>query len=552
MKAMNGVVRYGSVPETAYATLNDKFPQEKVCYEDDDFLIHFDGILLNGTQLKSSLQCSDNREILLQLYKTHGAELVFHAKGVYALVIWDKQAQKLLVTNDLLSKRPVYYCNTPAALYYAASYYDILDSLSRDGHKPDFHMDALSDMLRVGFLNGSKTYLKDVLFLNAFESLVVDLKEGATQIVHHKIKTVDLPDSEDELIDRFDSLFSEAMRLQLEKNAEYGYTQCATLSGGMDSRACVLLAEKLGYTQGMVCFNYAQSGSLDYSISQQIAADLGVDYLYYPMDAAVFLNRLDEAMDRNECMQSGIGATGARTMASVLNTSNLGLISIGICGGELMGDLISCERGNEPSNRLLRVTLRYARKAVSLLLPQLAQTERFEFDYHEYLTHLRASKNFASMFIDKCECVSPFMDEDVVMFVLQLDPALLCFRRFYRKWMIRHLPNEYITTITCATIYSNELQERWAQLKYKFLLQTSGVSKWNMNPIDHWFEFHPEHAENRTEEYSSNRRLLQEKGCPEEILEAMDDRWYSTWLPKLYVLTAQRAVLDLLRRFSEL
>ena len=549
MKAMNGVIPYGSVPETAYTTLNDKFPLEKVCFEDDDFLIHFDGILLNSTLLKSSLSCKDNKEILLRLYRDHGAELVFHAKGVYALVIWDKKAEKVLITNDLLSKRPLYYRLGKEALFYAASYHDLLDRLSRTAYAPVLQQDALQDMLKVGFLTGNKTYLEDVFFLNAFESLTVDLKEGTAQIVHHQIKAIDIPDDEDVLIDRFDELFSAAMALQLEKNAEYGYIQCATLSGGMDSRACVLMADRLGFTRDMVCFNYAQSGSLDYSISQQIAADLGVDYLYYPMDAAVFLERLEDAMDRNECMQSGIGATGARTMANLLNTSNFGLISIGICGGELMGDLVRCNRGPEPANRLLRVARRYAKKVAGLLTGQ-APAVSYEFDRNEYLGHLRASKNFASMFIDKCECVSPFMDEDVVMFILQLEPELMCSRKFYRKWMIRHLPNEYITTITCATIYSNDLQERLAKLKYKFLLSKGGVSRWNMNPIDHWFESRPEHAENRGEEFADNRRLLKAKGCPEEILEAMDDRWYSTWLPKLYVLTAQRAVLDIFDRFQ--
>ena len=548
MRAMSGVFPYRAAPETVYATLNDKFPQEKVCFEDENYLIHFDGILLNSAQLKAALPCKDNKEILLQLYKDHGAEMVFYAKGVYCLVIWDKQAQTVLITNDLLSKRPVYYHSSKDQLTYAVSYYDLLDRLSQTAYTPAFMQDALQDMLTVGFLRGNKTYLEDVLFLNAFESLVVDLKEGSTQLIFHEIRTTDLPSNEDKCIDRFDQLFSNAMRLQLEKNAEYGYTQCATLSGGMDSRACVLMAERLNFAQGMVCFNYAQSGSLDYSISQQISADLGLDYIYYPMDAAVFLDRLDDAMDRNECMQSGIGATGARTMANLLNTTNFGLISIGICGGELMGDLVRYNGGIEPNNRLLRVLLRYLKKAVMKFSCQ-DKSARYAFDHSEYLNHLRASKNFASMFIDKCECVSPFMDEDLVMFVLQLEPTMLCYRKFYRKWMIRYLPNKYIVTSTCATIYSTDLQELLAKLKYMLLLRRHGVSRWNMNPIDHWFEFRSTHVKNRTEEFKRNRYLLLEKGCPQESLKIMDKCWSNSWLPRLYVLTAQRAILDIFNRF---
>ena len=399
MKAMNGIIRYGSTSEFSFATYNDKFPLEKVCFENEDYLIHFDGVILNSSELKDELGCTCNLEILLQLYKNHGAELVLHTKGLYTLALWDKKAQTVLVTNDFMSKRPLYYHCANNALFYAASYYDLLDLLSREGVSPALQANAFQDMLQAGFLKGNKTYLEDVFFLNAFEVLVVDLKENQTRIIQHPMKPYQIPDSEEGAIEMFDKLFSEAVGLQFRKNAEYGYTQCATLSGGMDSRACLLQAKDLGLVKNTVCFNYAQSGSLDFSISQQIAADLGLDYVHYPMDAAIFISRLQEAMNGNECMQSGIGATGARTMASLLNTTNFGLINIGICGGELMGDLVARNRENEPSNRLLRVAGRVIHKLRELSSSEVPPADHFLFDLEEYLNHLRASKNFAGMFL---------------------------------------------------------------------------------------------------------------------------------------------------------
>ena len=549
MKSMNGIIRYGCSHDIRYGTHNDKFPQEKVCFEDEDYLIHFDGVLLNSAALKESLCCNSNQEILVQLYRQYGAQLVLHAKGLYTLLLWDKKAQTALITNDLLSKRPLYYHSTENALFYGASYYDLLDNLSRDGKAAAFRMDALEDMLRMGFLTQSKTYLENVCFLNAFESLLVDLKQHRAEIITHPMKTFATLDTEDAVIDRFDELFSDAVELQFQKNAEYGYTQYATLSGGMDSRACLLKAVELGFNQDIVCFNYAQSGSLDFSISQQIAADLGLDYLHYPMDAAVFLGRLQEAMDGNECMQSGIGTTGARTMANLLNTSNIGLISIGICGGELMGDLIQRERKGEPANKYLRYALRTVHKCKELLHPENLPDGDFLFDLREYLNHLRASKNFVTMFLDKCECVSPFMDEDVAMFVLQLDPVLLYNRRMYRKWMIKYLPNSYIITSSCARIDSSLPEELLAKLRYRVLSTRNGVSQWSMNPIQHWFECCPRHADNCTGEYLDNCRWLQQNGCSDEILSAMEARWGNSWVQRLYVLTAQRAVKDVLSRF---
>ena len=549
MKSMNGTIRYSGNPTFRYGTHNDKFPQEKVCFENEDYLIHFDGILLNGAALKETLRCSCNREILLTLWKEYGPQLPLHTKGVYSLLLWDKQAGQVLITNDLLSKRPLYYHMAEDALFYSASYYDLLDNLAAEGCTPALCMDALTDMLNTGFLSESKTYLEGVVFLNAFESLLVDLQTQRTELVRQPMKALVIPDSEEAVLDRFDELFSDAVRLQFAKNAEYGYSQCTTLSGGMDSRACLLKAVNLGFDRDILCFNYAQSGSLDFSISQEIAANLGLDYVHYPMDAAVFIGRLQEAMDSNECMQSGIGATGARSMANILSTSRFGLISIGICGGELMGDLIQRERRNEPTNKYLRYAKRAVNKFKEQLHPELPPAGDFTFDLKEYLNHLRASKNFVSMFLDKCECISPFMDEDVAMFVLQLDPRLLYNRRMYRKWMIKYLPNSYIITSSCARIDSSLPAELLAKLRYRVLSKRNGVSRWNMNPIDHWFEFYPHHVDHCVAEFEENCRWLQQRSCDTQILSAIERGWNNSWLKRLYVLTAQRAVKDILIRF---
>lgn len=551
MKAMNGIIRYGCEPKPVFATWNDKFPAEKVCFENEDWLIHFDGIILNSDALKTVLACSSNQDILLQLYRKHGAELVFHAKGLYSLVLWDKQAQTILVTNDLLSKRSIFYCIREQMLCYASSYHDLLDLLKQEGHRPPVDKRALADMIRQGFVSGSRTYLEQVSYLNAFESLVVDLRAGKTQLIHHSMDGVTIPSGEDAIVDKFEELFSTAVKLQFQKNAEYGYTQCATLSGGMDSRSCLLTAHKLGFNKGILCFNYAQSGSLDYSISKDIAADLGLDHLFYPMDAAVFLGRLGDAMAMNECMQSGIGATGARTMATILDTSNFGLISIGICGGELMGDLVRRIRRNESGNKLIRIAKRAFNKLKEELTHPEFKAEDYCFDLQEYLCHLRASQNFPHMFLDKCECVSPFMDEDVVMFVLQLNPGLLYDRRVYRKWMCRYIPNSYIVTSSCTTVDSSMVKELLAKWKYRVLTRRNGISQWDMNPVNRWLETLPHHAQRCTAEYEDGCLHLAQAGCDEDILAMIRSSWNSPWIKRLYVLTALQALKDLDTRFRQ-
>ena len=552
MKAMNGVISFGFEPKLSFATWNDKFPQEKVCFENEDYLIHFDGVILNSTELKESLGCANNQQILIQLYENYGAQLVLRAKGLYALTLWDKRAQKILITNDLMSRRPMFYCRDDRCVCYGSSYHDVLDILAWEGYTPAINMGALEHMLVRGYVNGNDTYLNQVLYLNAFESLVVDLKAGTTQLVTHPMKVYDIPATQDGMIDKFDELFGAAVKLQFRKNAEYGYTQCVTLSGGMDSRSVLLSAYKQGFNKDIVCCNYAQSGSLDYSISQQIASDLCLDYVFYPMDAAVFVERLHDDLALNECMQAGIGATGARSIATLLNTSNCGLIGLGICGGELMGDLIYKNWGEQSSCRVIRVARRILRGLWQELTHAQRKAEDYVSDLQEYLCHLRASQNSAHMFLDKCECISPFMDEDVVMYVRQLNPGLICDRRFYTDWMLKHLPNPYITTSTCSPVGSSRLRIAFSTLKYRVFARHNGVGRFDMNPITHWFKVQPRHAEYCTKEYEEGCRWLTGIEGSEVILQKLQSAWNNPWSKRLHVLTALQALKDIHSRFGKI
>lgn len=553
MKAMNGVISYGYEPKLSFSTWNDKFPQEKVCFENEDYLIHFDGVILNSTELKESLGCTNNQQILIQLYENYGSQLVLRAKGLYALTLWDKRGGKVLITNDLMSKRPMFYCRDDRFVCYGSSYHDVLDILAWEGYTPDLNLGALDHVLFRGYVNGNDTYLNQVLYLNAFESLVVDLKAATAQLITHPMKAFDIPATRDGMIDKFDALFEAAVKLQFQKNAEYGYTQCVTLSGGMDSRAVLLSAYKQGFNKDIVCCNYAQSGSLDYSISQQIASDLCLDYVFYPMDAAVFIGRLQDAMSLNECMQSGIGATGARSIATIVNTSNCGLIGLGICGGELMGDLIYRNRRNQSSHKVIRVGLRILDDLWRELTRRELQVEDLVCDHQEYLCHLRASQNSAHMFLDKCECISPFMDEDVVMYVRQLNPTLLYNRRFYSDWMLKYLPNPYITTSSCSPVGSSAVRRAFSTVKYKVFVRHNGVGRFEMNPFTHWFKVQPRHAENCTKEYEEGCKWLAGSDSSEAILNKLQNSWNgSPWVKRLYVLTALQALKDIHSRFGKI
>lgn len=531
MRGMHGRVFRDKSPELVFLKRNEKFKDEKVCCEDDRFAIQFDGVLLDRKRPQSA---RERFTLLEELFAEQGEKTAAQLRGAFNLAVFDKERRRVYLSNDLLGKRALYYCAFEDELLYAESYYDLLALLADEGRENELDCDAIRAMVEEGELTGDLCYLREIRYLDAYESLMIELEPWKIEVVRNEPERPCTADTLDDALEAFDRLFSAAVERQFAKNAEYGYRQFVTLSGGMDSRACLLQGIRSGYSRDIVCFNYSQSGSVDQRVAQQIAADFSLDYLYYPMDAAVFLTRLSQSMDRNECQQSGFGATGACTMATLLNTAEAGILHTGLCGGELMGDMIELEEGGL-RGKLKEIARRFGFKGRGALCTH----ER------SYLDNLRACHNSSSMFIASCEVASPFLDEDVVAFVTRLDPDWLFWRAFYRKWMLRYLPNDYTTTFFYGPIGISPAREL-AKKGFAYLGKAlTGVNRREMNPVDYWMQKHDALREQCEKEYADGCAELRSRGVGEEVLSILEKGWTPDWYQRFNVLTAIRAIRDL-------
>src|SRR5947209_1694331 len=74
------------------------------------------GEILNHLELRSELERDGVRfrtrcdtEVLLHLYMRDGPEFVSHLRGMFALALWDRREQRLLLARDRFGIKPLYY-----------------------------------------------------------------------------------------------------------------------------------------------------------------------------------------------------------------------------------------------------------------------------------------------------------------------------------------------------------------------------------------------------------------------------------------------------------
>ena len=100
--------------------------------EDDRYSLVFNGEVYNFKELrekycsKTLLRSSSDTEVLLRVLVEQGVKVLSEIKGMFALALWDKKKQELLLVRDPFGKKPLYYWERDGLFVFASEIKAIL------------------------------------------------------------------------------------------------------------------------------------------------------------------------------------------------------------------------------------------------------------------------------------------------------------------------------------------------------------------------------------------------------------------------------------------
>lgn len=250
-----------------------------------NYIMVFNGEIYNHWQIRKDLskpdseyRSSSDTETILEGYIELGDKIFDRLNGIFALAIYDRIKNRLLVVRDRFGVKPLYYAQNGNEFQFCSE----LKALKPADEELNFK--ALSNYVRFLWSPGEDTPLKHVKKLLPGELLILDL--GPELLItkkHIAVKRFNgerLNIEEDELIDKVDYLMVQAVKRQLLSDVPVGFF----LSGGLDSSLIVAIARKLLPDEKIQCFTidtteFAKtegfSNDLDYA--QIVAKELNVD-----------------------------------------------------------------------------------------------------------------------------------------------------------------------------------------------------------------------------------------------------------------------------------
>jgi asparagine synthase (glutamine-hydrolysing) len=203
--------------------------------EDDTIVASQNGEIYNYVELRDELQrrghtfrTHGDTEVIVHAYEEYGDDFVDHLRGMFAIAIWDRRRQRLVLARDRLGKKPIYWRLADGRLTYGS---ELKALLAADDGPREVDGTSLALYLQYQYVPAPRSILVGIQKLPPASILTWD---GDPPVIRRYWNLAYLPKStrsEEEDRERCEELIREAVRLRLRSDVPVG----VFLSGGMDS-----------------------------------------------------------------------------------------------------------------------------------------------------------------------------------------------------------------------------------------------------------------------------------------------------------------------------
>jgi asparagine synthase (glutamine-hydrolysing) len=153
---------------------------------DGNKLIFFNGEIYNYKELREDLEkefsfkTHTDTEVILHLYEKEGEAGILKLRGMFAICIYDKVKEEVLLVRDYFGIKPIYYIKKDKQILGFAS--EIKSLLAHPEYKKEINDEAVYNYLRFQYNPLEETMFKGIFKLLPGHLMRVDLKNNSFSI----------------------------------------------------------------------------------------------------------------------------------------------------------------------------------------------------------------------------------------------------------------------------------------------------------------------------------------------------------------------------------
>src|SRR4051794_6530112 len=217
-----------------------------------ELMIVFNGEIYNHRELRARLErggarfhSSSDTEVLLQLYRAHGADMVELLRGMFAFCIWDKRTERMFVARDPYGIKPLYIADNGSTIRIAST---VKALLAGGGISRTQDPASIAGFFLTGTVPEPFTMFESIRAVEAGTSFFIDASGRGAAHPHYSIANVFLRGCAQHAFvtlvppaTQLREFVSESLTYHLVSDVPVG----AFLSAGIDSSGLVALANQV-------------------------------------------------------------------------------------------------------------------------------------------------------------------------------------------------------------------------------------------------------------------------------------------------------------------
>ena len=208
--------------------------------------IVFNGEIYNFVELREELKnfghefrTQSDTEVIVHAYEQWGMNCVNRFNGMFAFAIWDKHKRELFLARDHLGIKPLYYVQIGYRLLFSS---EIKSLLQDTEYLREVNLESLAELFTFRCVPSPKTLFKNIFKLPPGHRMLATRSEITISRYWSWIPQLRKKYREEELIEEYQDLFEDAVRLQLRSDVPLGLF----LSSGIDSSVLLAIMSQQG------------------------------------------------------------------------------------------------------------------------------------------------------------------------------------------------------------------------------------------------------------------------------------------------------------------
>lgn len=477
-----------------------KLLEDKVFQQNENYIVITEGVILNKTALMKQYGKANFFETVISMYETCGEDFFKDFRGSFSGAIYLKTEQKWIIFTNHVGDKQVFYSMSGKDFAVGSEVNYLVEWMQKSGIRYNRDETGIYFQLTYGFMGDSNTLIQEVKKLQAGTYLVI--KDGKYEIkTYHRFRynKYDLSAlREDEIIEGIDQRFRKAVRLEFEKDKEYGYRHFGELSGGLDSRMTLWVANDLGY-RDITAATYCKSGYADEEIAEQIACHCGFQWIFKSLDDAGMMLDVDKVTKMSFGLDYYLGMAHSNSLYELLNFENIGLCHTGQLGDVIVGGTYAFYPHPEKDFDIHKANS-------EMLLSRAERAHLKQYDWLElYCLYVRGfwgTLNSHAMRQNYFETASPFLDVDFIEYCLSIPLNMRFQHNIYKKWIVENYPDAAqfkwesihakITDSKLKVSAIHVVRRGPAKLAEMLGIKSDLTLPVSMNPYDFWYHHKPE------------------------------------------------------------